>query len=251
MTEQTTDLRTRALRALLDLADPAASVAAGAAAGLTTYRVLAARPAETRTTLALAAAALTAVLADQHTHHLLAPLRARLGVARHPAPTAAVPSLAQLAQDSTANLAARAAGGAIHLDHGSGCLTRPQNWQGQPDGTATCELAPGAYLLYQPSGTDSGLAEYAGRPRYYELVADGEYRVVVTTVTQLADLLQRHADGRPLDGSDEDDPWAPAPDRDAATSRASRTDDDDPEADEDQDDDDRDQEADAWADGTL
>ncbi|MFJ7250118.1 hypothetical protein ACIQWA_36540 [Kitasatospora sp. NPDC098652] len=245
MTQQTTDLRTRALRALFDLADPAATIAAAAAAGLTAYRALAAHPAETRTTLALAAAGLAAALTDQHTHHLLTPLRARLGIERHPAPTTAAPSLAQLAQDATANTAARAASGAIHLDFSSGCLTNPRNWQGQSDGTATCELTPAAHLLYQPSGTDSGLAEYSGRPRYYELVADGEHPIVVTTVTQLADLLQRHADRRPLDGSDEDDPWA-AVSQDTTT--PGTVTDDDTETDEDQADDHRDQETEARAD---
>ena len=113
--------------------------------------------------------------------------------------------------------------------------------------------------------TDAGTAYYNGRPRYYELVADGEHPIVITTRTQLTDLLARHADGRPLDGSDEDDPWTPAPDLDAVPAAAFGADDDRDDEDqeeenedgEDEDGDDqggderRDQEAEAWAEGRL
>ncbi|MFJ2781535.1 hypothetical protein [Kitasatospora sp. NPDC087315] len=65
MTEQTT--RARLLSTALDTADNIAIAAAAAAAGLTTYRTLTGRPAETRFTLAAAAAGLAAGLADQAT----------------------------------------------------------------------------------------------------------------------------------------------------------------------------------------
>ncbi|GGU95859.1 hypothetical protein GCM10010502_57240 [Kitasatospora aureofaciens] len=42
---------------------------------------------------------------------------------------------------------------------------------------------PTARLLYNPSGSDAGTDEYKGRPRYYELIADGQAQAVVTTVT--------------------------------------------------------------------
>lgn len=255
MTEQSTTRRTRTLRAAFDVADSAATVTAGAAAGLTAYRALRARPAETRLTLALAAAGLAVAVTDQSAHRLLAPARRRLGIERYPAPVPAVsvPSPGQLAADARAHAAVQAAYGAHALDRSGGALTKTANWQGQPDGSATCELTHAAHLLYNPSGTDAGTAYYNGRPRYYELVADGEHPTVITTLTQLTDLLARHADGRPLDASDEDDPWTPAPDRDAVPATALGADDDQDEENEDGEDhdDDRDQGAEAWAEGRL
>ncbi|MFE7194036.1 hypothetical protein [Kitasatospora sp. NPDC057541] len=58
----TDTLRTRLARTALDTADSIATVTAGAAAGLTTYRTLTARPTEIRITLALAAGTLWAAL---------------------------------------------------------------------------------------------------------------------------------------------------------------------------------------------
>ncbi|MET9183111.1 hypothetical protein ABZX88_33620 [Kitasatospora aureofaciens] len=210
-TDQTTDLRTRTLRAVVDTADSAATVAAGAAVGLTAYRALTARTAETRITLALAAGTLAAILTDQTSHRVLTPLRRRLGIERFPVAPRPVASKEQIAADAIANAAGRAAAGAIHLDFSSGALTKPENWVGSADGSATCELTPTARLLYNPSGSDAGTAEYKGRPRYYELIAEGEAPTVVTTVTQLAQLLERLADGSPLD-DDEYDPWEGADD---------------------------------------
>ncbi|MGK4586207.1 hypothetical protein [Kitasatospora sp. HPMI-4] len=232
--EQTTDLRTRTLRAIVDTADSAATVAAGAAAGLTAYRALTARTTETRITFALAAGTLAAILTDQISHHVLVPLRRHLGIERFPAAPRLAASPEQISADASANAAARAASGAIHLDFSSGALTKPENWLGAADGSATCELTPSARLLYQPSGKDAGTAEYAGRPRYYELIADGEAPTVVTTVTQLAQFLERLADGRPLH-DDEYDPWEGADDGADPIDHKDLDYDDEPEDEDDQD----------------
>ncbi|MFD5433754.1 hypothetical protein ACFWJ4_16585 [Kitasatospora sp. NPDC127067] len=251
MTEQTT--RARLLSTALDAADNIAIAAAAAAASLTTYRTLATRPAETRFTLAAAAAGLAACLADQATTQLRRPLRHRLGVpaygytpAAAPAPT---PSREQLAEEVAADAAHRAATGAHGLDRSGGSLTEAANWLGAEDGTATCELPGGAHLLCVPSPAD----QYGHSTRTYLLVRDGE-QIRVSNISELVALLDSpSADTeQPADNEDQDDdPWS-ALGRDLAIAELcpvpAAADDD--QADEDADDD-VDQEAEAHAAGLL
>ncbi|WBP92004.1 hypothetical protein [Kitasatospora cathayae] len=247
----TETLRTRAIRAALDTADNIAIAAAAAAAGLTTYRALAARPTETRFTLAAAAAGLAACLADQATTQLRRPLRHRLGVpaysyalaAAAPAPA---PSREQLAAEVAADAAHRAATGAHGLDRSGGSLTEADNWLGSEDGTATCELPGGAHLLCVPAPAD----QYGHSTRTYLLVRDGE-RIRVSSISELVALLDAPATDsvQPTDNDDQaDDPWA-ALGRDLAIAELCPGEpfDGDDQADED----DVDQEADAHSAGLL
>ncbi|MEW1911276.1 hypothetical protein AB0442_22985 [Kitasatospora sp. NPDC085895] len=197
-------LRTRLARTALDTADSAATVTAAAAAGLTTYRALAHRPAETRTTLALAAGALAALLTDHHAYKALAPLRRRLGAEHHrpvrePVPA---PTLEQLAADVCADAAHRAAAGAVRLDYGQGSLTKAAHWTGQPDGTATCPLGAGAHLLAVPRPTDRD--GYNSR-RYLLVTGTDATPLEVHTLTDLVALLEGPAAGLPRPAADEDE----------------------------------------------
>ncbi|MFI9323284.1 hypothetical protein ACIGXI_26385 [Kitasatospora aureofaciens] len=109
----------------------------------------------------------TAARSDRHPFfYVLVPLHRHPGVERFPAAPQRAASQEQVAADAIANAAARAAAGAIHLDFGSGALTKPHNWVGAADGSAACGLRPTAHLLYNPSGSDAGIGEYKGRPRY-------------------------------------------------------------------------------------
>ncbi|MFJ6384698.1 hypothetical protein ACIQI7_32410 [Kitasatospora sp. NPDC092039] len=187
MTEQTT--RARLLSNALDTADNVAIAAAAAAAGLTTYRTLAARPTETRFILAAAAAGIAACLADQATTQLRRPLRNRLGVPAYgyaptPAAPAPAPSREQLAEEVASDAAHRAATHAHGLDRSGGSLTEAANWVGSTDGTATCELPGGAHLLCVPSPADP----YGHSTRTYLLVRDGE-QIRVSSISELVALL--------------------------------------------------------------
>ncbi|MGA5823695.1 hypothetical protein ACPC54_38255 [Kitasatospora sp. NPDC094028] len=162
----TTDLRTRTLRAVVDTADSAAPVAAAAAAGLTAYRALTARTTDTRITLALAAGTLAALLTDQTSHHVLVPLRRRIRIERFAAAPQLVASPEQIAVDAVANAAARAAAGAIHLDSSGGALTKPDNWDGAGDGSATCQCQltpPPTCSTTPPAATRAPPSTRAGR----------------------------------------------------------------------------------------
>ncbi|MFF7459132.1 hypothetical protein [Kitasatospora sp. NPDC008115] len=204
----TETLRTRAIRTALDTADSIAIVTAGAATGLTPYRTLTARPTEIRITLALATGTLAAVLTDHHAYKALTPLRRRLVAEHHTAVCEAVPAPTreQLAADVCADAAQRAASGAAILDFSHGALTEAENWTGQPDGSATCELPGGAHLLCVPSpATDHG---YAGRS--YLLVRGEEKPLEVRSISELTVLLDEPAaDPAPPAGEQEEgDPWA-------------------------------------------
>ncbi|MEU8926982.1 hypothetical protein AB0D10_39705 [Kitasatospora sp. NPDC048545] len=191
--------RTRLLATALDTADSAATVLAGAAAGLATYRALAARPTETRLTLTAAAGALALCLADQATTLLRRPLRGRLGLPAYgytaTATTTPAPSPEQLTTEAAADAAHRAATRAHSLDHGSGSLTQAANWTGQADGSATCELTPDAHLLCLPAPSD----RYGAGARTYYLVADGERPIEVHTLAEIVALLDRLAEAGTLD----------------------------------------------------
>ncbi len=199
--------RTRLLATALDTADSAATVVAGAAAGLATYRALAARPIETRLTLTAAAGALALCLADQATTLLRRPLRRHFGLpaygnaAASTASPSTEPSLEQLTAEAAVDAAHRAATHAHTLDRGSGSLTQAANWVGTSDGSATCELTPDAHLLCIPAPTD----RYGVGARTYYLAADGERAIEVHTVSELVALLDRLADGQDLDPETDDD----------------------------------------------
>ncbi|MFD0532277.1 hypothetical protein ACFQ1I_46155 [Kitasatospora arboriphila] len=185
-------LRTHLARTALDTAESAATVTAAAATGLTTYRALHHRPAETRLTLALATGALAAVLTDHHAYKALAPLRRRLGAehrgaVREPVPA---PTPGQLAADLRSDAAHRAAAGAGRLDYGQGSLTKAANWMGQPDGSARCELSFGAHLLAVPRPADRD--GYSSRS--YLLVTSADATPVeVHSITDLVALLDSPA----------------------------------------------------------
>ncbi|MEU3565765.1 hypothetical protein [Kitasatospora sp. NPDC006786] len=245
----TDTLRTRLARTAIDTADSLAIVTAGAATGLTTYRTLTARPTEIRITLALAAGALAAVLTDHHAYKALAPLRRRLGAEHHGPVREAVPTPTreQLTADVRADAARRAASGAARLDHGHGALTKAENWAGNPDGSATCEITSTARLLAVPRPTDRD--GYASRT--YLLARDGERPVPIHTIADLTALLDGPADtAQPADGEQEDDdPWAVLG-KDLAIAELHPTaaaDDDEDQADQDDDD----QQAEAHAAGLL
>ncbi|MFJ5122939.1 hypothetical protein [Kitasatospora sp. NPDC088548] len=251
MTEQTT--RARLLSNALDTADNIAIAAAAAAAGLTTYRTLAARPAETRFTLAAAAAGLAACLADQATTQFRRPLRHLLGLPAYgyaPAAAAPVPapSREQLAEEAAADAAHRAATHANGLDRSGGSLTEAANWVGSADGTATCELTGGAHLLCVPSPAD----QFGHISRTYLLVRDGEQQIRVSSIGELVALLDGPtADAaQPADNEDQDDdPWSTLGEELAIAELCpAEPFDGEDQADED---DDRDQEAEAHAAGLL
>ncbi|GLW73668.1 hypothetical protein Kpho02_59670 [Kitasatospora phosalacinea] len=200
-----TDTRARVLSTALDAVDNLATTAAAAAAGLTTYRALAARPTETRTALALAAAALAAVTTDQITTQIRRPLRERLGLT--PAPytyrltePAPAPTTEQLASEVAADAAHRAATQAHSLDTSSGSLTKPDNWTGHPDGTATCNLSGGAHLLCTPSPAGAG----GYTTRTFLLVRNGK-QVPVRSITDIVALLD--LDTEDLPATEDGDPW--------------------------------------------
>ncbi|MER6364475.1 hypothetical protein [Kitasatospora sp. NPDC001527] len=246
----TDTLRTRLARTALDTADSIATVTAGAAAGLTTYRTLTTRPTEIRITLALATGTLAAVLTDHHAHKALTPLRRRLGAEHHtPARQAApAPTREQLAADARADAAHRAASGAARLDYSHGALTKAENWSGEPDGSATCEITPTARLLAVPRPTDRD----GYNSRTYLVIRDGEQPVQIHTIGDLAVLLDAPAadTAQPANGEEDGDPWQ-AIGRDLAIAelRGPATADD--QADEDNEDEDIDQEAEAHAAGLL
>ncbi|MFJ2191568.1 hypothetical protein ACIOJE_27165 [Kitasatospora sp. NPDC087861] len=249
MTEQTT--RARLLSNALDTADNIAIAAAAAAAGLTTYRTLAARPTETRFTLAAAAAGLAACLADQATTQLRRPLRHRLGVPAYGyASAAAAPSREQLLAEVAADAAHRAAAGANGLDRIGGSLTEAANWVGAQDGTATCELPGGAHLLCVPSPAD----QHGYSTRTYMLVRDGEQQIRVSSISELVALLDSPtADAaQPADNEDQaDDPWSTLGEELAIAELCPTAAADEDQAAEDDEDDNRDQEAEAHAAGLL
>ncbi|GAA1125834.1 hypothetical protein [Kitasatospora arboriphila] len=199
-------LRTHLARTALDTAESAATVTAAAATGLTTYRALHHRPAETRLTLALATGALAAVLTDHHAYKALAPLRRRLGAehrgaVREPVPA---PTPGQLAADLRSDAAHRAAAGAGRLDYGQGSLTKAANWMGQPDGSARCELSFGAHLLAVPRPADRD--GYSSRS--YLLVTSADATPVeVHSITDLVALLDSPAAGEPQPADEDGDPW--------------------------------------------
>ncbi|WP_030274391.1 hypothetical protein [Streptomyces sp. NRRL B-24484] len=201
----TNALRTRAIRAALDTTDSAAIVTAAAATGLTTYRALHPRPAETRITAALAAGALAALIADRTTYRVLAPLRRRFAAEHHGLVRDAVPAPTpeQLSADLIADAAQRAASGAARLDYGLGSLTKPENWAGAADGTATCEITATAHLLSVPRPSDRD--GYSSRS--YLLVQDGGQPTPVHSIGDLVVLLD-HAKEQPADLDETCDPWA-------------------------------------------
>ncbi|MER5353447.1 hypothetical protein ABT093_24315 [Kitasatospora sp. NPDC002551] len=247
----TDTLRTRLARTALDTADSIATVTAGAATGLTTYRTLTTRPTEIRITLALATGTLAAILTDHHAHKALTPLRRRLGAEHHtPARQAApAPTREQLAADACADAAHRAASGASRLDYSHGALTKTENWTGLEDGSATCEITPTARLLAVPRPTDRD----GYNSRTYLLAQDDQRPVPVHTLGELTALLDAPAahTAQPADNEEEDgDPWQ-AIGRDLAIAelRGPATADD--QADEDNEDEDIDQEAEAHAAGLL
>ncbi|MFE2727046.1 hypothetical protein [Kitasatospora sp. NPDC059327] len=199
--------RHRLLTTALDTADSAATVLAGAGAGLATYRALANRPTETRLTLTAAAGALALCLADQATTLIRRPLRARLGLPTYgytatttTTPTQA-PSPERLTTEAAADAAHRAATRAHTLDHASGSLTKPTNWTGQADGSATCELTPDAHLLCLPAPSD----RYGTGTRTYHLVPDGERPIEVHTLAEIVALLDRLAEAGTLTPETDDD----------------------------------------------
>ncbi|MFJ9950744.1 hypothetical protein [Kitasatospora sp. NPDC091207] len=194
MTEQTTAPGTRVLRALAGSAAPGA-VAAGAAS-LGAYHALRGQPPGIRVTIALALAGLTAVAADRHARRPGRP-GPETGTAPGTTPSLPGPASAQLAADALAHAAVQAAAGAQALDRSGGALTRPGNWRGSEDGSATFALTPTARLLHRPAGPHGRYPGDCDRPRRYELLVDGELPVVITTITQLTGLLRRHAAGRP------------------------------------------------------
>ncbi len=208
----TDTVRTRVLHNVLDAADSLAVAAAAAAAGLTTYRALNGRPAETRLALALAAAGAAGCCTDQLTAQLRRPLRRSLGLTSYscaPVPAQAPiteqlvqePTGEQLAEDVAADAAHRAAAAATVLDRSSGCLTRTANWTGAVDGTATCELPGGAHLLCVPSPAD----EFGYTARSFTLVREGRQSAPVRSIGDLVALLALDADDLPAD--QHDDPW--------------------------------------------
>ncbi|MEU5388970.1 hypothetical protein [Kitasatospora cineracea] len=201
-----TDTRARVLTTVLDTADNVAIAVAAAAAGLTTYRALAARPTETRAALALAAAAVAAFTTDQITTQLRRPLRDRLGLT--PAPYSynltepvPAPTTEQLDREVAADAAHRAATLAHSLDHSGGSLTKADNWIGSPDGTATCELPDGAHLLCVPS--PAGAGGYITRT--FLLVHDGEQPAPVRSIGEIVALLD--PDTEVLPAVQGGDPW--------------------------------------------
>ncbi|MFJ6770949.1 hypothetical protein ACIQOV_08275 [Kitasatospora sp. NPDC091257] len=245
----TDTLRTRLARTALDTADSLAIVTAGAATGLTTYRTLTRRRPEIRITLALAVGALAAAATDQHAYKALAPLRRRLGAEHHGPVREAVPTPTreQLTADACADAARRAASGAARLDCGHGALTKAENWAGNPDGSATCEITATARLLAVPRPTDRD--GYASRT--YLFARDGERPVPIHTIADLTALLDGPAadTAQPADGEQEDgDPWAVLG-KDLAIAELHPTAAADDEDQADQDDDD--QEAEAHAAGLL
>ncbi|WP_380286541.1 hypothetical protein [Kitasatospora purpeofusca] len=248
----TDTLRTRLARTALDTADSIATVTAGAAAGLTTYRTLATRPTELRITLALAAGTLAAILTDHHAYKALTPLRRRLGAEHHGVRTAAAaPTREQLAADACADAAHRAASGAARLDYSHGALTKAENWEGQPDGTATCEITPTARLLAVPRPT--GRDGYNSRT--YLLLQDDQRPVPVNSLGELTVLLEAPAadTAQPADREERDgDPWR-AIGRDLAIAelRGPATDDDQADQADQADEEDVDQEVQAHAAGLL
>ncbi|MFF8775070.1 hypothetical protein [Kitasatospora sp. NPDC015120] len=227
-------LRTRLARTPLDTADSIATVTAGAAAGLTTYRTLTTRTPETRITLALAAGTLAAVLTDHHAYKALTPLRRRLG-AEHRAPArqpALAPTREQLAADACADAAHRAASDAARLDYSHGALTKAENWEGQPDGIATCEITPTTRLLAVPRPTDRD----GYNSRIYLLVQDGRQPVPVHTLGELTALLEcPTADtAQPVDSEERDSTsWAAFGEDLAIAELRGPADDGDDQADED------------------
>ncbi|MET8704194.1 hypothetical protein ABZW10_35890 [Kitasatospora sp. NPDC004723] len=250
----TDTLRTRLARTALDTADSIATVTAGAAAGLTTYRTLTARPTEIRITLALAAGTLAAVLTDHHAHEALTPLRRRLGAEHHglARPAVPAPTREQLAADACADAAYRAASGAARLDYSHGVLTKAENWTGSPDGTATCKITPTMRLLAIPRPTDRD----GYNSRTYLLVQDDRQAVPVHSLGELTVLLEAPAadTAQPADSEERDgDPWATlGEDLAIAEFRGLAADDDQAdEDDEDDEDEDVDQEAEAHAAGLL
>ncbi|MGW4807194.1 hypothetical protein [Kitasatospora sp. NPDC004272] len=236
-----TDTRARVLTTILDTVDNLATTAAAAAAGLTTYRALAARPIETRAALALAAAAVAAVTTDQVTTQIRRPLRDRLGLT--PAPysysltePAPAPTTEQLADEVSADAAHRAATQAHSLDNSGGSLTRSDNWTGFPDGSATCDLSGGAHLLCVPSPAGSG----GYITRTFLLVRDGE-QVPVRSISDIVALLDLNTEDLPA--TEASDPWAQIGEKFGIEELV-------PAAGADEEND-RDQEAEAHADGSL
>ncbi|KOV35764.1 hypothetical protein ADK60_08670 [Streptomyces sp. XY431] len=245
----TDTLRTRLARTALDTADSVTVVTAGAAAGLTTYRTLTARPADIRITLALATGALAAVLTDHHAYKALAPLRRRLGAEHHsPARETAPPATPeQLAADVRTDAAQRAASGAARLDYSHGALTKAENWTGMEDGSATCAITSTARLLAVPRPTDHD----GYNSRTYLLDRDGEQPVQIHTIAELAALLDAPAPAtaQPTGTDDEvedGDPWA-ALGQDHSIAELLPAADEDQSHEDDEDEDDVDQEAEAHA----
>ncbi|GAA2815288.1 hypothetical protein GCM10010441_44870 [Kitasatospora paracochleata] len=199
-------LRTRLARTALDTADGVATVTAAAAVGLTTYRTLTQRPTETRITLALATAALAALITDQTAYHALAPLRRRRGTEGVAGKTMAAATPEQLAADLIADAALRAASGAARLDYGQGSLTRPENWTGAPDGTATCTITPAAHLQAVPHPAGRG----GFSSRTYLLAQQGQKPVEIDSLGDLVALLDTPTatTAQPTDSAGVDgDPW--------------------------------------------
>ncbi|MFD8599194.1 hypothetical protein ACFV1L_29735 [Kitasatospora sp. NPDC059646] len=199
-----TDSRARVLTTVLDTVDNLATAAAAATAGLTTYRALTGRPTETRAALALAAAAVAACATDQITTQIRRPLRDRLGLTPTPyyrlTEPAPAPTTEQLAGEVAADAAHRAATQAHSLDHSRGSLTKADNWTGNPDGTATCDLPGGAHLLCVPSPAGSG----GYITRSFLLVRD-DGQVPVRSISDIVALLDLDAEDFPT--ADDGDPW--------------------------------------------
>lgn len=216
MTMTMTRTRARLLHAAADSLGDTAAIAVAAVAAVAAYRAVGPhRPAETRTAAALAAGALTAVLAEKAADAALTPLRRRLpdrytslytGLATDPTP----PTGAALARDAVADAAHRAAFNTYSLDHSGGSLRQAGNWEGRSDGTAVCTLAPGIALHYRPDHAELGTTGSADWKRRFELRADGRGSTTVVSAAQLHELMDRLAAGESLPPEaqpfDQDDP---------------------------------------------
>ncbi|WP_037904994.1 hypothetical protein [Actinacidiphila yeochonensis] len=112
------------------------------------------------------------------------------------APATAHEGLTRLREAACADSASRAASDSYRIDRGQVLLTEAGRWQGYPDGTASFQLAPGAYLRYwrdsKSDGTTPGVV-------FTFVTGEADKPVHVTDVQQLQGLLADYA-GRTLAG---------------------------------------------------
>ncbi|MGR3939557.1 hypothetical protein [Streptomyces sp. BRA346] len=106
----------------------------------------------------------------------------------------------QVAQAACADAASRAAFDASRIDRGSVLLTTPDRWQGHPDGTATCHLAPGAMLHYWRDPEDNS---HYPRSTYTFVHSAADAPIEVTAMRQLRELLEAHANQETADDHDD------------------------------------------------